>query len=162
MSKKASLELRRRQTEAYVSFTHLDRKLEELMAKLLEDEGLGEVSPRRAAVLVILFNARKPLPARRIAERLGVSEVTVGRFVHALCELGWVEREKDPNDARVQLISPTPKAYDTLPSFIEVSNQALDMAFAGFDETQIAEMNGYLRQLAKNLGIGLLPGQDTE
>ena len=61
-------------------------------------EGLADVTPQQAAVLMVLFQARRPLTARELAEHQGVSQPTVGRFIKALEQQGWVTRDADPND----------------------------------------------------------------
>lgn len=157
MTRKARNHLRRLQTEAYLSFTHLHRKMDTLLGEFIIDEGLLHVTARQATVLVVLFNEARPMSARRIAEKLGISEVTAGRFVHALTEGGWVTRERDPNDARSILISLTEHARQNLPRFAAISNRLLDIAFQGFSEEEIESMHEALRRLASNIGHAELP-----
>ena len=153
---KPRLELRRLQTEGYVRFTRIQRQLDEHLAELFDDEQLQDITPRQAQVLMVLFNGGKPLSARRIAEALAISEVTAGRFVHALSKAGWVSRKRDPSDARSMLVSPTKKAYKHLPRFIQVSNLLLDGAFAGFSRKEIESLVSSLQRLADNLGHGAI------
>jgi DNA-binding MarR family transcriptional regulator len=124
------------------------------MAALFREEGINNITPRQANVLIILFNEGAPMGARRIAERLALSEVTVGRFVHALADAGWVTRTKSDADARTVLIEPTSKAFETLPRFIKVSNQLLDLVFSGFDKAEMKTLGAFLERLAANLGEG--------
>ncbi|MCA9709578.1 MAG: MarR family transcriptional regulator, partial [Myxococcales bacterium] len=121
------LELRRLQTEAYLNLGRIHRALERCVAALFVREGLADVTPQQAAVLMELFQARQPLTARELARRQALSQPTVGRFVRALEEQGWVTREADPADARAILIRPTRKARRALPRFIAVSNTLLDL-----------------------------------
>jgi DNA-binding MarR family transcriptional regulator len=99
----------------------------------------------------VLFQAKRPLRARELANLLALSEVTVGRFVHALHEAGWVRRDPDPADSRAVLVAPTPKAYRALPRFIAVSNALLDEAFDGFTAGEIADIAGTTERLRKNI-----------
>ena len=45
-----------------------------------------------------------------LAERLGVEPPTVTRMLQRLERSGMVERRADPHDARVMLVSPTPRS----------------------------------------------------
>ena len=147
----AELELRRRQAEAYLDLTRIHREIEARAAELLQEHDLRDVTPAQAGALMILFQERKPLRARELAARLGLSEVTVGRFVHALQGTGWVHREPDPDDSRAILIAPTTKAYRALPRFIAVSNALLDQAFEGFTATEIERVAQTTERLRKNI-----------
>src|SRR5688572_8741449 len=82
--REASLQLRRVQADAYLDLTRIQREIERRAAALLEAHGLRDVTPAQASALMVLFAGREPLRARTLAARLGLSEVTVGRFVHAL------------------------------------------------------------------------------
>lgn len=144
----ATLDLRRVQAEAYLTFVAIGRTLEKRVAALFETHELTDVTPAQANALMILFAARQPLQARELAERMELSQVTVGRFLKALEQQGWVARTPDPDDARAMLVRPTAKAYETLPVFIAVSNTLLDQAFAGFsrpDIRRIATVAGRVR-----------------
>lgn len=146
-----SLELRRLQTEAYLNFGRIHRALERCIASLFVREGLADVTPQQSAVLMVLFQARRPLTARELAEHQGVSQPTVGRFVKALEQQGWVTREADPNDARAILIRPTRKARRALPRFIAVSNAMLDVAFEDVPEATMRRIARSTARLRENL-----------
>jgi DNA-binding MarR family transcriptional regulator len=150
--KSSSIEVRRIQTQGYVRFTRIHRQLDDRMAALFKEEGIEDITPRQANVLIILFNEGAVMSARQIADRLALSEVTVGRFVHALADAGWVTRTKSESDARTMLIRPTQKAFDTLSRFIKVSNKLLDLAFSGFSRAEMTQLGEFLEKLATNLG----------
>ena len=145
------LQSRRRQADTFLNFARLNRMLDRLIAELFEAEGLQGVTPAQANALMILFQAREPLTARQLAEHMGLSQVTVGRFVKALHGGGWVSRQADPNDARAMLLRPTPKAMRALPRFIRVSNRLLDRAFAGFGDAAISRIAATTERLRQNL-----------
>jgi len=146
-----ALELRRLQTEAYLNLGRIHRALERRIAALFAREGLADVTPQQAAVLMVLFQARRPLTARDLAEHQGLSQPTVGRFVKALAEQGWVTREADPADARAILIRPTRKAQRALPRFIAVSNAMLDAAFEDVSEAAVRRIARATARLRENL-----------
>ncbi len=146
-----TLALRRLQTETYLNLGRLHRALERRTQVLFEREGLCDVTPAQAALLMVLFQARRPLTARELAEHQGLSQPTIGRFVRALQTQGWVTREADPDDARAILIRPTRKARRTLPRFIAVSNAMLDVAFGGFEQATMRRIARTTEQLRQNL-----------
>lgn len=142
---------RRVQTEAFLTFSRVHRLIEQRVAGLFVDEGLNDVTPQQGNALMVLFQEKRPLTAAVLAERMGLSEVTVGRFVKALTTAGWVNREPDPDDARARLISPTRKAYRALPRFIRVSNALLTRAFEGFSPAQLRRVIATGERLQENL-----------
>jgi DNA-binding MarR family transcriptional regulator len=145
------LALRRDQADAFLNFSRVLRQVERRVAQLLAEHGLADVTPAQANVLMVLFQAREPLTARRLAEAMAVSQVTVGRFVHALERAGWVERRPDPTDSRALLVRPTRRAFAALPRFIAVSNTLLDEAFAGFDPAAVRRIARTVERLRDNL-----------
>jgi len=146
-----TLELRRVQSEAYLTFVAIGRRLERRVAALFDEHGLHDVTPPQANALMILFAAKEPLQARTLAQRMELSQVTVGRFLKALEQQGWVARDPDPDDARAMLVRPTAKAYRTLPSFIAVSNTMLDQAFDGFSRPEIRRIATVAGRVRENL-----------
>jgi DNA-binding MarR family transcriptional regulator len=149
--KSAVIARRRVQAEAYLNLSRIQREIERRTQDLLATQDLREVTPAQAGALMVLFQAKRPLRARELANLLALSEVTVGRFVHALHEAGWVRRDPDPADSRAVLVAPTPKAYRALPRFIAVSNALLDEAFDGFTAGEIADIAGTTERLRKNI-----------
>jgi DNA-binding MarR family transcriptional regulator len=144
--------MRRMQAEAYLNLSRIHREIERRVVELLAANDLRDVTPAQAGAMMVLFQARKPLRARELAGELGLSEVTVGRFVHALCEAGWVRRDPDLQDSRAMLVAPTPKAYRALPRFIEVSNTLLDEAFEDFTPAEVERVARTTERLRRNIG----------
>jgi DNA-binding MarR family transcriptional regulator len=134
------LERRRRQTRILLDLARVGNAADRLVEGLLAEHDLPRITPAQANALMVLFNARRPLTGAEIARELGISEVTVSRFVRAMRDAGWVERERDPDDARRLLVRPTAQARAALPRFIAVSNTLLDTAFADLDEAACERM----------------------
>ena len=139
------------QAGAFLALSRIQRELEAKFADLFVEHRLTEITPAQANALMVLFQAREPLKARELAGRLGLTEVTVGRFVKALESAGWVRREPDPQDSRARLVRPTRKAYRALPRFIAVSNEMLDTAFEGFSAAEIRRVADTVERLRRNL-----------
>ncbi|MDC0715907.1 MarR family winged helix-turn-helix transcriptional regulator [Nannocystis bainbridge] len=147
----SELRLRRLQSEAYLNLSRIHRELERKVADLLVESGLQDVTPAQLGVLIHLFQERAPQTARQLANLMGLSEVTVGRFVRALEGVGWVERTSDPTDSRAILVRPTRRAYAALPKLLEVSNALLDRAFAGFSPQEIEAIARTTEMVRDNL-----------
>lgn len=145
------LSRRRAQSETFLSFARVQRLVDAKVTELLASEGLKDVTSQQANVLMVLFQAKRALSARAIADAMAVSEVTVGRFVKALAAAGWADRQRDPDDGRAFAIRPTKKAYRNLPRFIAVSNRLLDEAFAGFSPREIQRVGATTERILTNL-----------
>lgn len=148
------LRLRHAQADAYLALHRVHGSIRDVARTGFQAAGVGGITPAQADALMVLFQRRAPLTARQLAAELGLSEVTVGRFVKALEENGWVARTPDPRDARARLVSPTPKARAALPAFIGVSNAVLDIAFAGFDRAEVEAFAALVRRIRDNLATG--------
>lgn len=148
------LSLRVLQTETFLEFARLAAIQHQRLRELFLRAELGEITPQQSRALMVLFQAREPLTARELSQRMGLSEVTISRFVKALRNAGWVERQQDPNDKRAFLLTPTPKARDAFPRFIRVSNDLLDEIFDGFSREDIESLAEVVGRIRANLGEG--------
>ena len=146
-----NLQLRRVQAQAYLNLSRIQREAERLVCELLVDEGLEDITPAQANAMMVLFQERRPLTARHLAKLMGLSEVTVGRFVKALVAAGWVNREPHPEDSRAMLLRPTRRARRALPRFIRVSNTLLDLAFEGLGAGEIRRIAKTTERLRRNM-----------
>lgn len=68
----------------------------------------GGLSATQQQILAILA-ARGAQRPTAIAQRLGVTTATVSDSIKSLCDKGLAERERDPDDARAQRVTLTPK-----------------------------------------------------
>jgi MarR family transcriptional regulator for hemolysin len=149
--KEPDLRLRRRQVGAWLHLASIHRKMEAQAQAVFKKNGLVDITPNQSTVLMVLFEKHEPMTARSLSQALGLSEVTVGRFIRNLLKAGWVQRQKDPDDARALLLSPTDKAYDHLPIFIQMSNQQLDRAFEGFSAKETKNLGDLIKRIRGNL-----------
>ncbi len=145
------LGLRRAQSRAMLDLGRIHAVIQQRAAALFVEVGLDDITPAQSNVLMLLFEARRPMAAREIHRAMGVAEPTVCRFVKALEQNGWIERRRDPRDARVRLLEPSDKAREALPRFIRVSNALLDRLFDGFAREEIERMVGNAHRMTANL-----------
>ena len=148
---KREKERRRRQTEALVGLSRIHRVIESTGRGLLVREEIDGITPAQANALMILFESEAHMTARQLALKMGISQVTVGRFIRALIAAGWVKRMRDPVDARAWLLSPTARAYRELPAFIRVSNGVLDAAFQGMGVGELRALATAMDRVRCNL-----------
>ena len=151
MAGRADIALRRMQADAALELSRINREMERRVQQLLEHEKLADVTPAQANAMMILFQEKAPMTARALARQMNLSEVTVGRFVRALENAGWITREADPKDTRAILIEPSTKAYRAFPRFLNVSNALLDVAFAGFTKHEVAALGKLVERVRTNV-----------
>ncbi len=154
MADRDELALRRVQTQIVLDLQRLRNATERRIGELLVVQELTPITPAQANALMVLVNAREPLTGADLARRLGLSEVTVGRFVKALVDGEWVAREKDPEDGRRLLLTPTGKTREALPRFVAVSNRMLDEVFAGWSAGDVEDLGVRMAQLRGRLEQG--------
>ena len=128
---------RKMQSDTFLGFAQIAGLAERRALRLFEEHGVTDITPTQSRVLVILFQAQRPMTASEISARMGLTEVTVGRFIRALRTAGWLTRHQNPDDRRAWLLRPTQRAHDTLPTFIAVSNALLDSVFAALSPAEM-------------------------
>ncbi|PRP93020.1 MarR family protein [Enhygromyxa salina] len=153
MASRADIAQRRKQADAALELSRINREIERRIHQLLDGEKLRDVTPAQANAMMILFQEKAPLTARQLARQMNLSEVTVGRFVRALEGAGWVKREADPKDTRAILIRPSTKAYRAFPRFLNVSNALLDVAFDGFTKKEVETLGRLVERVRMNVVV---------
>jgi DNA-binding MarR family transcriptional regulator len=153
MATRADIAARRKQADAALELSRINREMERRVQQLLEHEKLRDVTPAQANAMMILFQEKAPMTARNIARQMNLSEVTVGRFVRSLESAGWVQRESDPKDTRAILVRPSKKAYRALPRFLKVSNALLDCAFKGFSKQEVETLGQLVERVRMNVVV---------
>ena len=146
-----SLEHRLRQAETYPAIERVLRSAKQRMEQHFENEGLSDVTPQQAKVLMLLFQEKRAVTGQFLSEKLAISAVTVSRFLRSLEENQWVERERDPKDARASLIRPTSKAYKALPRFIRISNDLMDEVFGHLPPEEFQRFAASVKQVQDQL-----------
>ena len=146
-----NLRMRRMQADSVLSLNRVIRRTEQRVSRRLTDAGLTDITPAQANAMMVLFQAKGPKTASQVATALGVSEVTVARFVKSLEAGAWVERARGPTDGRSWLLRPTQKAFDALPDFISVSNAMMDETYAGFSIEEIELLLSIIERVRANL-----------
>ena len=120
-----------------------------LLTRLVAKQAHWAVSRSEGSVLSTLSAAPQRITALAEAENLAQPTVTI--LVKRLEERGWIEREKDPDDGRVVLVSLTAAGREALESFREQYRALLRDYMAGLSDEQVAELVSATDALARLL-----------
>ncbi len=107
-----------------------------------------------AAMELILMNS--DIGPTEIAKRLGLSTAAITTVVDRLVALGHVTREKNPDDRRATIVTPTPAATARAMTTIMPVVQAIESTLDEFDEAERETIARYL-ELVATAYRGLLP-----
>jgi DNA-binding MarR family transcriptional regulator len=117
---------------------HAQQRLAELSAAALAPFG---VSGRECAVLIAIDN-QIPLSQQEVAGRLGVDRTTMVVLVDELERKGLVQRQRDPDDRRKNVVALTETGRTTL----RTATRALDQAERRFLGPLSGEQAARLKQ----------------
>jgi DNA-binding MarR family transcriptional regulator len=105
-----------------------------------------------ASYLMLMFLAAEgPQRSSVVSERFGVDKGAISRQVQHLCDLGLLDRERDPVDGRASLVSASPDAVRRM--------EVVDRDRRGWLDDQLAEwteddLRGFVSGLARyNLAL---------
>ncbi|WEG09714.1 MarR family winged helix-turn-helix transcriptional regulator [Microbacterium horticulturae] len=92
-----------------------------------------------------------PVSASTLAERLNTDKGGISRAVTELEGLGLIERELDPDDARIRLISVTPLGSERLQTVRFPFVDRLEQATNGWSLESMERLSGLVRALASTI-----------
>ncbi|MDA8347148.1 MAG: MarR family transcriptional regulator [Thermaerobacter sp.] len=90
-----------------------------------------------------------------LAERIGIEGPTVVRMVNRMTTSGLVFRSPDPEDARRVRVHLTQRGWALEQVIPELLRQRAETATAGLSREERQELLGFLRHMARNLGMDL-------
>ncbi|WP_347346806.1 MarR family transcriptional regulator [Microbacterium sp.] len=108
--------------------------------------------PARMRLLEVLAAAPSPLSVSELADEIGVDQPRASRLVQQSVELGLVQREADPTDARRTRIVLTAEGERLIGGFRGRRRGAVEQALADFSDAERAELARLLPLLADILG----------
>ncbi|MGW4380152.1 MarR family winged helix-turn-helix transcriptional regulator [Kitasatospora sp. NPDC004531] len=108
-------------------------------------EALG-IKPKHAGLLAAL-DAGSAASQQELATRLGVAPSLIVALADQLQELGAVERVRDPEDRRRQVLTLTPAGRHLLARCAEAAEAADGDLTAGLTQTQRTTLTRHLRTL---------------
>lgn len=90
-------------------------------------------------------------PQSRFADLLEIEPISVSRLLDRMQVQGWVTRAADPNDRRVRLVMPTPKALQAFDHIKLIADDVYGQALAGMTEEQKHSLRLALSGIVTNL-----------
>lgn len=99
-------------------------------------------------LLIALAQAGRSLGVSAIGDAIGVDQPRASRLVSQGVELGLLQREADPDDARRTLIALTDKGRTISTRFRGAQRESVDLALDGFSDEERALLAQLLSRLA--------------
>ena len=106
-----------------------------------------DVSFTQARTMFLLAHTAGPLPINEIASQLGLSVAATGRNIDQLVKLGIVERQENPDDRRVKLVSLSPTGFEVADQQIEQKRRAVRKFVDRLSATEAENLTQALRPI---------------
>ena len=113
----------------------------------LRGTGVSQVQYRALAHLV----AGGAMSQAELADRLFITPATAVRLVDRMERDGWVVREQDMTDARINRVVLTKKAAKTWKEISQGGRAILDKAYRGVKASEIETVKSILERVRRNL-----------
>jgi len=113
----------------------------------LKGTGISQVQYRALAHLMALG----PLSQSELADRLFITPATAVRLVDRMERDGWVVREKDLEDGRINRVVPTKRAVATWEDVSPGGRGILKKAYRGIKPAEIETAKRVLERVRQNL-----------
>ncbi len=102
-------------------------------------------------ILILLDNSKEELTQQKICEELQIDKVMMVKMIDYLSLHEYVERRRNPEDRREQLIYLTSKARRILPRIKEAYSSITTAAFKGIKENDIIVFHNCINAIHANL-----------
>lgn len=117
-----------------------------LIVTELEKAGLTGIAPSHGDIFVALY-AQDGCSMGELAGRIHRTKSTVTTLVGKLEQHGYVERRKDPDDARGTNVYLTPKAYAFRPVMDAISRRLNDVFLSRLSDEEADTLERLLRKM---------------
>lgn len=125
------------------------RRLQQIaVAIFLQEAEPQGVTPVQFAVLQALANTPN-VDQRTLARSIGLDTSTIASVMDRLEARGFVQRDRDPGDARVRLLSLTPAGHAVLSEVVPAMHRAQLRMLEPLDEAERAEFMRMLLTLVR-------------
>lgn len=121
-----------------------------LIVDQLKEYGIDDILPAHGAVLVRLF-VNETMSLGQVAREISRDKSTVTTLVNRLERAGYIEKTKDPGDARISIVTLTVKGKDLRPVFDKISARLLETLYAGFSDLEKKILVTLLSRMKGNL-----------
>lgn len=123
-----------------------DRLLKRSIDKKVEGTGVYRSQHR----LLMLLGKFPECSQTEIAEKMEVSPAAVAVSLKKLEKSGFISRQCNENDNRVNHIAVTDKGWKTIKTSIDDFNEIENAFFVDFSEEEMEQLGEYLRRIIQN------------
>ena len=119
---------------------------------VLEDRLKGTRVSRAQFLALAHLTALGPLSQGELASLLSITPATTVRLVDRMARDGWVTRQPDPDDGRVNRVVLTDEALKVWEEVSQMARALLDQAYRGIHPAEIETVKRVLERVRRNLG----------
>ena len=120
-----------------------------IFARMLKEYKI-EINPAQGRIMFVLWQ-EDDLPIRELARRTALEKSTLTGMLDRLEKMGYVRRIPSADDRREILVERTAQDRYLQGIYVKVSQEMSALFYMGFSESEIDELDGYLRRLLANL-----------
>ncbi len=106
-------------------------------------------------IYLLRINRTPGISQEQLASQLYKDKSVIARHLASLESNGYIRREPDPKDRRVQKLYLTAKAEELLPRIREVFEEWNQILYDGFSDEEILLLSSMLRRLYSNAELAL-------
>lgn len=125
-----------------------------VFARKLREHGLDAINPAQGRILFALWKG-DGIPIRELAIRTKLQKSTLTSMLDRLEQDGLITRGLSQEDRRVVLIHLARDHEIIRDLFLQVSNEMIEVFYAGFSTIEISEFESQLRRIITNLSESL-------
>ncbi len=140
--------------ERKVFFSLISRireKSHKMIEKELENYGFKELKPSYGTIFGVMYKNKGSIPLKNLIAETKKSKTTIIEHIKKLENLGYIRREKDKQDDRLNLVILTEKSYEIYPKFMGISDKIIEKAFGNIEEENILIFEKVLEKIFKNI-----------
>ena len=124
--------------------------------RMLAESGIDAFNGAQGRILYVLWQ-EDGVSISEIARRTGLANTTLTSMLDRMDAAGLIRREAVPGDRRQQRVVLTDRARTVREDYENISERMNEVYYAGFSETEYAQLEGYLLRILDNLEGGTSP-----
>ena len=124
--------------------------------RMLAESGIDAFNGAQGRILYVLWH-EDGVSISEIARRTGLANTTLTSMLDRMDAAGLIRREAVPGDRRQQRVVLTDRARTLRKDYENISERMNEVYYAGFSETEYAQLEGYLLRILDNLEGGISP-----
>ena len=121
--------------------------------KELEKKGISGMVPSHGGILAALYLSGKPLTMSEAAAKINKTPATTTVLADKLLDMGYVAKEKSPEDARVTYLSLTDKGHAFRNIFFDISEDLNEIIHSGLSDLEADMLERLLEKIDVNLKV---------